>query len=378
MFSRSALIVTREIEWGTIVLGFEQANKYTIRDANGEVVAFIAEETASIASAIGRQLLRRRRPMTATVLSPAGDIIFRVRRPLYLINSRLNVEDASGEVVGEVLQRWHAWRRHYDVYIRKRQFAKVRSGLLAWEFLLEDEKGRPLAQIDRNFQGFGKELFTDAGMYVIHFGDALPGPEGLTADEEEEEEEETPARAPAAAARQAPVEPPPLASSDALVAGADPWQPPVPVRPLALSERAVCLALAIAVDFDFFSTHSNSNTGAMAGMMMPMPFPMGGGSGEAGAAAGAEADAAAGAADESPAADEPPAAAPDWRQHENLGGDEPFKPDDQAPTWSDSPDDVDASDDDDGGDDDEGGGGGGWGLVRDIFNTVTGNDSDNN
>lgn len=28
-----------------------------------------------------------------------------------------------------------------------------------------------MALIDRNFQGFGKELFTDAGKYVIHFGD---------------------------------------------------------------------------------------------------------------------------------------------------------------------------------------------------------------
>lgn len=27
-----------------------------------------------------------------------------------------------------------------------------------------------LALIDRNFQGFGKELFTDAGKYVVHFG----------------------------------------------------------------------------------------------------------------------------------------------------------------------------------------------------------------
>ena len=317
--------------------------------------------------------------MTATVLSPAGDIIFRVRRPLYLISSTMNIEDASGEVVGEVMQRWHAWRRHYDVYFRKTMFAKVRSGLLAWEFTLEDEQGRPLAQIDRNFQGFGKELFTDAGMYVLHFGDATPGPEGLMAEDKDEEQGETTA----ARAPPAPVAPPPPASSDALVPGADPWQPPVPVRPLALSERAVCLALAISVDFDFFSTHSNSNTGAMAGMMMPMPFPMGGGSGEAGAAAGAEAGAAAGAEagagaeEESPAADEPPAqAAPDWRQHENLGGDEPFKPDDQAPTWSDSPDDVDEDDDDDGDDDD--GGGGGWGLMRDIFDTVTGNDSSDN
>ena len=29
-----------------------------------------------------------------------------------------------------------------------------------------------MALIDRNFQGFGKELFTDAGKYVIHFGEA--------------------------------------------------------------------------------------------------------------------------------------------------------------------------------------------------------------
>lgn len=28
-----------------------------------------------------------------------------------------------------------------------------------------------MALIDRNFQGFAKEIFTDAGKYVIHFGD---------------------------------------------------------------------------------------------------------------------------------------------------------------------------------------------------------------
>lgn len=33
-----------------------------------------------------------------------------------------------------------------------------------------DDFAAPLALIDRNFQGLGKELFTDAGKYVIHFG----------------------------------------------------------------------------------------------------------------------------------------------------------------------------------------------------------------
>ena len=43
----------------------------------------------------------------------------------------------------------------------RHQFAAVQGGLLAWEFELKDEAGGTLALIDRNFSGFGKELFTD-------------------------------------------------------------------------------------------------------------------------------------------------------------------------------------------------------------------------
>ncbi len=41
---------------------------------------------------------------------------------------------------------------------------------LAWEFELTGANGGTMALIDRNFQGFTKEIFTDAGKYVIHFG----------------------------------------------------------------------------------------------------------------------------------------------------------------------------------------------------------------
>jgi len=156
-------VVTREAEWGTLLLGFEQCNRYTVRDAgSGEVVAYLAEETTSVGGAVARQLLRARRPFSATLLNPRGDVVLRVRRPLYLLNSRTVLEDAAGAEVGEVLQSWHLWRRHYDVFLDRRQFGRVRSGLLAWEFTVEDAEGAPLARIDRNFIGLGMELFTDA------------------------------------------------------------------------------------------------------------------------------------------------------------------------------------------------------------------------
>ena len=70
-----------------------------------------------------------------------------------------------------VPRRWHLWKRNYDLYLGKRQFASIEGGLLAWEFVLRDAAGGVLALVDRNFQGFGKELFTDAGKYVVHFGE---------------------------------------------------------------------------------------------------------------------------------------------------------------------------------------------------------------
>ena len=57
---------------GTVLLGFEQANLYTVYDEAGQLVAHLIEEEGSLGRALGRQLLRTRRPFTATVLSPDG------------------------------------------------------------------------------------------------------------------------------------------------------------------------------------------------------------------------------------------------------------------------------------------------------------------
>lgn len=57
---------------GTVILGFEQANRYTVLDQDGNVVALMAEDRGTIGKEVGRQLLRTRRSFTATVFSPDG------------------------------------------------------------------------------------------------------------------------------------------------------------------------------------------------------------------------------------------------------------------------------------------------------------------
>lgn len=60
---------------------------------------------------------------------------------MYLINSTIIVEDGEGNEIGEVKQRWHLWKRKYDLYFGRRQFADIQGNFLAWEFVLRDEHG---------------------------------------------------------------------------------------------------------------------------------------------------------------------------------------------------------------------------------------------
>ncbi|XP_015575159.1 altered inheritance rate of mitochondria protein 25 [Ricinus communis] len=215
LLARSNLLITRDIEWANLVLGFEQENRYAMVDVcyPQSPVGFIREQS----NVLARQLLRLRRPFVAYIMDAMGNELFRVRRPFWWVTSSIYAE-IDGKEVGVVHRRWHLWRRIYDLYLGNQQFAVVENpGLWNWTFTLKDINGEVLAQIDRDWRGFGFEIFTDAGQYVIRFGSSDPSSK----------------TGPAAAIQELEV-----------------------ARPLTLSERAVAVALAISLDNDYFSRHS--------------------------------------------------------------------------------------------------------------------------
>jgi uncharacterized protein YxjI len=280
-------------------------------DEQGTLVALIAEDYTGLGNEVGRQLLRTRRSFSATVLSADGSqVIFRVRRPMYLVTSTMFIEDGAGQPIGEVHRRWSMLNRNYDLYMHKAQFASITGNFLAWEFELKDVKAGTLAFIDRNFQGFGKEIFTDAGKYVIHFG--MPADEAdkvaanlaahkaehaaLVAETAKAEGKPAPAQTQAPAP---PVTPLALARTGVAVIPTVAGNELQVARPMELDERMVTLACAISIDYDFFSQHSSGHglAGGMMPMMMPIPLPgMGGGGDAEGGAGGVAGGAAAGAA----------------------------------------------------------------------------------
>ncbi|EPQ58376.1 Scramblase-domain-containing protein [Gloeophyllum trabeum ATCC 11539] len=255
ILSNPMLVVTRQIEMLNIFVGFEQANRYVISNEEGETLGFIAEEPRGFFSTFSRQIFKTHRPFRALIMDSQGAPLLWVRRPFAWINSRMFVQrlqnysdyTPEGEPIldtfGEVQQRWHLWRRRYDVFLREStrpilstvsepqpepseteetftQLAKIDEGFWAWNFSLRDHRDEEFASIRRAFRGFGREIFTDTGQYFIRFH---PDPT----------EEEIAARG----------------------------YKPIIERNLSMDERALILATAVTIDFDYFSRHSTGGPG---------------------------------------------------------------------------------------------------------------------
>ncbi|RKP03105.1 hypothetical protein CXG81DRAFT_7261, partial [Caulochytrium protostelioides] len=209
------LIVSRQLELLNVFIGYEQANQYQIQRADGTVVGYMAEQDVKLTSAIARQLLSTRRAYRIDVMDTQGRPILKMLRPVkWLLNSRLIVMRPEDDaVIGEVQTDWHLWRRRYDVFLKKHQIARIDGGFWAWDFVLRDEQNAILAQVNRNFVGLARELFSDTGVYVVRMSES----------------------------------PLPPAVLDAPHAG----------RPLSFDERALVLATAVTADIDYFSRHSS-------------------------------------------------------------------------------------------------------------------------
>ena len=207
--------------------------------------------------------------------------------------SRLALEDMR--IIGEAQQQWAPLRRKYNLFVHRQtqdfgatsgapqyspanrppsnsqqldltpynkrgqfdQFANVNEPFLSWDFSLLSNEGGLIGSVNRNFAGFGREIFTDTGVYALRMDSV-----GLAQ------------------------EPTHLISrtGQQSVGFQDPDD-----SGMTLDQRAVMLATAVSVDFDYFSRKSGS--GGMG--FMPLWFPGMGGGGAA--AEGAEAEAGAGA-----------------------------------------------------------------------------------
>ncbi|KAL3899936.1 MAG: hypothetical protein SGCHY_001702, partial [Lobulomycetales sp.] len=174
LLSHPTLIIGRQLELANVIVGFEQANMYEIKDSQGVLVGRIAETGG--AGVIQRNVLRTRRRFNVAVMDVEGNVLFNIERPFKMfLSSKISVLDASESppaLLGHVQQTFHLLQRRYELFDHHaNQFAKIDERMLSWDFSVLDEHEKKFASINRNFSGLARELFTDTGQYVVRFSD---------------------------------------------------------------------------------------------------------------------------------------------------------------------------------------------------------------
>ncbi|KPI36680.1 Phospholipid scramblase family protein [Cyphellophora attinorum] len=318
LLAESGIVVQRQLEMMNVFLGFEQANRYIILDPHGNHIGYMAETEGSVAKSMGRQIMRTHRPFTTNVFDRHGTEVLRFDRPFSWYKSIIKAYDPletgsqskvklststsiqpstdagpvhhlsqlslkDMRIIGEAQMEWAPLRRKYALFLAHDlphgapgepmgwtksqqgpdmvQFAYIDERTLSWDFSLRNSSHELLASVNREFRGFGRELFTDTGSYVLRMDSAGLGQEAAEGQPDSQTSKGE------------------RAYSEALgAAGA---------KGMTLDQRAVMLATAVTVDFDYFSRHSGNTSGMMLPMMMGGTAPA-----EGAAAGGAAAEGA--------------------------------------------------------------------------------------
>ena len=103
----SAIVVQRQLEMMNVMLGFEQANRYTIMDPQGNHLGFMAEQEFGMGNMMARQWFRTHRSFTTHVFDKNMKEVLRVSR-FTLCGSAHDIYDLS------FIVRSHSFPQEYE------------------------------------------------------------------------------------------------------------------------------------------------------------------------------------------------------------------------------------------------------------------------
>ncbi|RAL01969.1 scramblase family protein [Aspergillus ibericus CBS 121593] len=335
ILANSGLVVQRQLELMNVMIGFEQANKYIIMDANGNHIGYMAEQESGMANMMARQSFRTHRSFVTHVFDRHENEVLRFHRPFAWINSRIRVYDpldvATGvhssstahqtnsvgslaqptgdskarvsslnledmRVIGEAQQQWAPLRRKYNLCtyhpspnpatdmkteplpLSQMNLSKSQQMQLVPSSQSDQDKGayNQFAYVDEPFLSWDFGLRTANSQLIGSVNRNFAGfAREIFTDTG------------VYALRMDSVANAPSGSSEEFLDKSN-------TAGMTFDQRAVMLATAVSIDFDYFSRHSNS--GGLG--FMPLWIPgFGGEAAAGGAAAGGMADGvAAGAA----------------------------------------------------------------------------------
>ncbi len=160
------LIVKQQVEVLEAFTGFETQNRYAIETPEGENLLYAFEESGFL----GRQFLRKNRPLTIHILDNDGQEVFSASRGFFFYFSNLQVIDGSGRPLGSLRRRFSLFSRQFTLEDSNGQpIGGVRGPLFRPNTFFIEDQGTEVARVTKQWSGLLKEAVTDADTFRVSF-----------------------------------------------------------------------------------------------------------------------------------------------------------------------------------------------------------------
>jgi uncharacterized protein YxjI len=157
----------------------EVNNEYAIYDQQGRQIGAVRQVGQSMAKKVLRLLGSYDQFMThkLQVVDSEGNVLLALTRPAKVLKSRVIVEDAVGNEVGQIVQQNAIGKIRFALEADGHTWGSINAeNWRAWNFNIQDHTGNEVARITKTWEGLAKTMFTTADNYVVQVHRPLEDP----------------------------------------------------------------------------------------------------------------------------------------------------------------------------------------------------------
>ena len=157
----------------------EVNNEYAIYNQHGQQIGAVRQVGQNMVKKAIRIFTSYDQFLThkLQVVDIQGNVLMALTRPAKVLKSRIIVQDAMGNEVGQIVQQNAIGKIRFGLESGGHQWGSINAeNWRAWNFNVQDHTGGEIARITKTWEGFAKTMFTTADNYVVQIHRPLEDP----------------------------------------------------------------------------------------------------------------------------------------------------------------------------------------------------------
>ncbi|MGW7074451.1 phospholipid scramblase-related protein [Streptomyces sp. NPDC054866] len=173
LFTEPVLVVNQKAKL------IELTNEYSVMDQAGNTLGSVVQIGQSTLKKVARFVSSIDQFMThkLEIRDAYGQPVLQLTRPRKFMKSRVIVERADGQPIGEIVQQNMIGKINFAIMVNGQQAGAIKAeNWRAWNFSIVDHADNEVARITKTWEGLAKTMFTTADNYVLQIHYQLPEP----------------------------------------------------------------------------------------------------------------------------------------------------------------------------------------------------------